>query len=199
MEIFGWQRYLSIENDFLNAQYYVSFDVQNAFSEFFTREVILLGAEIEAALKVLCKEIKPDETAGNMGEYKETILNAYPGIVNMVIRNRKTNVITKPFEGWDCGHLHWWDIYTHVKHGLVDCEATVKVATDMLQAYEVLLWSISAVRGSVGISFIEMPKLYAPLFASGLSVMGEAWFYLNYDRKSILEVLKGQNNGIGNT
>ena len=67
--IYGLQRYLGIERDFLKAQFYVSFDNKTAFSEFFSREVVLLGSEIEAAFKELCFLID-GRKPGNMGEYK---------------------------------------------------------------------------------------------------------------------------------
>lgn len=79
MKIYGWQRYLGIENDFLEALFYVSFDIKDAYSEFFSREIILLGSEIEASFKKLCESIN-GATPGNIGEYKAIILEAYPGI-----------------------------------------------------------------------------------------------------------------------
>jgi len=80
--MYGWQRYLSIEQEFAAARYYVSFSVGNAYSEFFTREVILLGVEIEAAFKELCRRIN-NSTPGNMGDYKSIILGTYPRIVDI--------------------------------------------------------------------------------------------------------------------
>ena len=195
MEIYGWKRYLGIEKEFLDAQYYVSLDIETVYSEFFTREVILLGAEIEAAFKKLCHQLDPNSSAGNIAQYKNIILGFYPGIVDFEIQNNQTHTVTKPFIGWDKKSLPWWDIYGNVKHGLLDQAATSKVATDMLKAYEVLLICISAKRGDLDLNYIELPQLYMPTMGMEFSIKGENRIYLSYSRKEILDLLE-KNNGV---
>lgn len=190
VELYGLYRYLGIEEDFIKAQYYVSFENQNAFSEFFTREVILLGTEIEAAFKELCYRIK-GETPGNIGQYKEIILCEYPNIVNIGVKNIKTNVVDKPFSGWDTGNLEWWDKYTGVKHNLVDKEATIHVAVTMLQAYLLLLFCISATAGIITIEYRDAPKLYSPLFNPGFRLTANMKAEYGYAQDEIIRKLKG--------
>ena len=49
--MYSRERYKSIEHDFLIAREFVSFDIKEAYSDFFLNEVILLGAEIEGCLR----------------------------------------------------------------------------------------------------------------------------------------------------
>lgn len=168
--MYGWQRYLSIEQEFAAARYYVSFSVGNAYSEFFTREVILLGVEIEAAFKELCRRIN-NSTPGNMGDYKSIILGTYPRIVDIYVSSKETGQIFYPFRGWDTGHLSWWDVYVQVKHNLVDQAATLDVALTMLQAYEILLFCIAATSGNFSFNYLDNPKLFTPGFEPGMSVI----------------------------
>lgn len=189
MSIYGWQRYLGIEKDFLEAQFYVSFDISSAYSEFFTREVILLGVEIEAAFKELCSRTT-GTVPGNMGQYKDVILSNYPGIVDIYVKNKQTNIIEKPFENWDNGRLTWWDAYTNVKHNLIDQNATLQVALSMLKAYELLLFCVAAKQGDFSIDYLSTPKLFIPDFDPGLSIMADMRTQLNYSGNQILSRLR---------
>ena len=69
--MYGWQRYLSIEQEFLAARQYVPYKLmKSAYSEFFTRQVIILGAEIESALKrvsvITRSQVRLPETSGSI-------------------------------------------------------------------------------------------------------------------------------------
>ena len=141
--MYGWQRYLSIEQEFLMVRQFVPYSMMGcAYSEFFTRQVIILGSEIEAAFKKVC-EFAGLSGAGNMGQYKQTILGAYPKIEEWSCVIKTEDITLRPFEGWS-GKLPWWGIYTNVKHGLVDKDATYEIALKMLGAYELLLLLVEA-------------------------------------------------------
>ena len=191
MSIYGWQRYLSIEQDFIKAQYYVSFDIKNAYSEFFSREVILIGSEIENAFKELCKHIG-GSGPGNISQYKQIILGYYPGIVNVGIINKQTFEIQKPFNGWDEGSLSWWDKYVGTKHALVDQNATIQVALTMLQALELLFFCITTKTTSsfFTLDYLDTPKLFRPVFQPGFAVMGDMNQVYTYNKQEIENILK---------
>ncbi len=137
--MYGWQRYLSIEHEFKKAEQYIPYELEDVYSEFFTRQVILLGAEIEASFKKVCNNIEPSESCGNIGQIKGIILKHYPGIISWKCTVKGTEKEIIPFQGWDQGVLEWWGVYTDIKHNLVDRAATYKIALKMLGAYEQLL------------------------------------------------------------
>ena len=194
MSIYGWQRYLSIEQDFIEAQYYVSFDIKDVYSEFLSREVILLGSEIESAFKELCKRIN-GSMPGNIGQYKQTILSFYPGIINVGVINKQTNEVQIPFKDWDNGALSWWDIYSNTKHALVDKTATLQVALIMLQALELLFFCITEKSASsyFSLDYLETPKLFKPAFQSGFALMGDMNQVYTYNKEEIEKILRGNS------
>lgn len=188
--IYGLQRYLSIEHDFINAEYYVDPQIRNVYSEFYTREVILLGAEIEAALKQLCRYIDNSEPK-DMKDYNRIIIKEYPGIVNIATQNIQTNLVECPFMNWDKERLSWWHVYTTVKHNAVDKSATAGVSLTMLQAYEILVFCNAAVQGDFVIDYLDSPKRYhIPQFISGGMLIQDSTFVRYYSRERIINQLK---------
>ena len=137
--MYGWQRFLSIEQEFKAVEQYVPYELEDTYSEFFSRMIILLGAEIEVSFKCLCKQIDPDKARGNIGQIKEIILHHYPRIAVWKCAIKVINREIVPFEGWDYGDLEWWSVYTDIKHNSVDENATYRIALKMLGAYEQLL------------------------------------------------------------
>ncbi len=167
VSVYGWERYINIEETFITARQYISFDNDNAYSDFFTRTVIVLGAEIEAAFKKLCEKLG-NPNSGNMTQYKQTILGKYPSIVKWKVKMLGTCKEFQPFKDWQ-NALAWWSIYTDVKHNLVDKDATLKVSLDMLAAYQTLIFAIQVKKGAsegkqevVVCSLANQPRLLIP-------------------------------------
>ena len=164
--MFGWRRYLSIEEDFLKARYYVAFDVKTAHSDFLSKSIILLGAEIEHAFKKLCELIDKDADRGSIADYKKIILQEMPGIVNLKSTLRENEEVQFfPFKDWQQGPLSWWDIYNNIKHSDDDKNATMKVALNMLSAYQLLLFLIEGYNGEeshTAYTQIEIPRVLVP-------------------------------------
>lgn len=143
--MYGWQRYLSIEKEFAEVRQYVPYELMTtAYSEFFTRQVILLGAEIKAAMKQICKNVTPDEERGNIGFMKGILLGHFPKVVSWHCTIKTEEIVITPFEGWDKESLAWWDVFTNTKHNLVDEAATYEIALKMLAGYELLLLLVEA-------------------------------------------------------
>lgn len=165
--MFGWKTYLSIEEQFLKANYYVAFDVENAHSNFLSQSIILLGAEIEHAFKVLCELIDVNAPRGDIGKYKEVILKNIPAIGKLRSALRENEEVQFfPFENWHNGKLTWWNIYTKIKHSTDDEKATMKVALTMLSAYQLLLILIEAYTPGeeerTAYTQLDMPRLLVP-------------------------------------
>ena len=170
--MYGWIRYLSIEEDFMKSRYYVEFDVESAYSDFISKSVILLGAEIEASFKKLCELIDRGKKPGNIGKYKEIVLEELHNIgeFKSILRDDKKHEYC-PFKDWSNdshSHLNWWDIYVRTKHDLfVNHDATLDVAMKMLSAYQLLLVLITAYEKSddddrLAYTMLEVPRLLIP-------------------------------------
>lgn len=170
----GWKRYLSIEEDFLRARYYVAFDVENAHSDFLSKSVILLGAEIEASFKKLCNLIDNTETPGNICQYKGILLKELPNIGKFKsILREDTERNYLPFKGWDKSSLFWWDVYNNIKHSSDDKTATMEVAMTMLSAYQLLIILIAAYEerefdDRIAYTQLDIPRLLIPDVAMGM-------------------------------
>ncbi len=170
----GWRRYLSIEEDFLRARYYVAFDVEYAHSDFLSKSVILLGAEIEASFKNLCSLIDNKAPRGNICQYKSILLKALPNIGNFKsILREDTERNYLPFKDWDKGSLFWWDVYNNIKHSSDDKTATMKVAMTMLSAYQLLIILIAAYEerdfdDRIAYTQLDIPRLLIPDVAMGM-------------------------------
>lgn len=187
--MYGLQRYLGLEKEFIEASYYVSLDQEDVYSEFFTREVILLGTEIEATFKELCNRIN-GSTPGNMSQYKEIILARFPNIVRISVCEKQSKKTTLPFENWDNSQLDWWNVYTGIKHNLVDAQATLGVALKMLQAYLILIFCVTAMKEDVYFDIFETPKLYQVGFMTkGIRTSGKSEVYILYEKDTVLRAL----------
>jgi len=184
--MYGLERYLGIEKDFIEAKFYVAFNQDAVYSEFFTREIILLGAEIEAALKELCNRID-GSTPGCMSDYKRIILSKLPNIVSISVCEKQSGKPISPFENWDKGVLNWWSVYTGIKHNLVDSKATLGVALTMLQAYLVLIFCVTAMKQDIHINVLNAPKLFQVGFElKGSALLQNMEMITIYDRGSVL-------------
>ena len=112
-----WYYFLSLERDLDNTSRFVEpLGQENVHSFEFAKILILACTEIEVLFKYLCKTIKPSETTGNIGRYKEVILTAYPKITCAEVNITRWGKVISPFSGWDSGSLKWWQEYNDVKH-----------------------------------------------------------------------------------
>ncbi len=174
----GWQRYLSIEEDFLKARYYVSFDIDNVYSDFFSKSVIILGAEIEAAFKDLCRAIS-GKAPDSIEKYKNVILESFPNIDVLKSTLREDNQREYyPFKGWKNKRLSWWDVYSKIKHSSVDTKATLETAVTMLSAYQLLLFLVATYTCEVdsneyiiAYTQLDLPRLLIPDVPLGIAIV----------------------------
>ena len=187
--MYGLKRYNSIEKDFIDADFYVSLTQNSVFSEFFTREIILLGAEIDSALKELCKRTN-GSTLKNMGEYRPKVIEYLPNITKIPVSNRENGMLYYPFENFDKCKPKWWDVYTSLKHNIVDENATLGIALEMLQAYLLLIFCIEALNGNVNIDYQHYPKLFNVEFPiRGSTIIPSMDYVIIYSRDDILNSL----------
>lgn len=190
---FFWEKYLSIEKDFIDAKRYVDFVPANynVSSDFFSNEIILIGSLIESSLKHLANLRDPGCSVGNFGEIKGQILTQFPKIVLAETHLNGTEKVFSPFSGWNDGPLDWWESYTDIKHGKLE-KASLKLSLVMLSAFEIVLFLIHSEQVRIGeisnpdrnrtfvyYSFSEMPSLIIPNFTY-TQQMGSGNFYFLY-------------------
>ena len=143
-----WNYFLVLEKDLEATTRYVEPHNQDkVYSIEFYKILILAATECESAMKVLCQSICGNEK-GNIGEYKETILSKYPGIVNAEVSIPRAQRIIKPFDKWSASKLDWWDAYGNTKHNHIDCFSTANylMAVKALGALYVLVFYLEKER-----------------------------------------------------
>ena len=111
-----WNYYLSLEEDiYATSRFIEPRGQEKTFSYEFLKLIVLSCTEVESVLKIICKEVTGKE-GGNIAEYKNMVLSAFPKIVNAEVYVPRWGQEIKPFAGWDTGKLLWWDSYVEIKH-----------------------------------------------------------------------------------
>lgn len=152
-----WYYFLSLEDDLSATSRFIEPSGQeNTFSFEFLKLILLSCTEAESVFKKICMEIAGKE-GGNIGEYKEVIVGAFPKIVDAEVFIPRWGEVIQPFAGWDTGKLPWWDSYVEIKHNRGDSfqRATYQSAVFALSALYVLilyLAKINNTRVEAGIS-----------------------------------------------
>ncbi len=155
-----WNYYLSIENDLSDTSQFIEPNGQeNVYSFEFAKLLILACTEVEAVFKAICFEIKGEHVQGRMCEYKETILTAYPRIVEAEVAVDRLGRTIKPFDGWDKETPCWWKAYQRVKHNRKSyfTEATYMNATMAISVLYILIFYLSKI---TNISFSNYKSKY---------------------------------------
>ncbi len=117
----SWNYYLTIEEELAKTSRYVEPIGQEGVHSFeFARIIIISSIEAEALFKSICKVLDPEAEAGNIGQYKDTILKHIPNIVEAKVYPRRLRREIYPFENWSDTRLLWWDSYSLVKHNRKD-------------------------------------------------------------------------------
>lgn len=166
---YGWENYLVIENEFIEAKRYLSFDRPANFeadSPFLHNQIVLLGSLVEIAMKKLIDYHNPEKSfsPGNINEYKQLLLTMLPDMEQYQVRLLNTETLITPFANWSSKKLQWWEAYNQIKHGSSRLPK-LDHALNALAAYEILLHLIHVEYGrSAGGSgafypFREMPRL----------------------------------------
>ena len=129
-----WNYFCSLCKRLENTKQYVDHQVKDCnllngkVNSFEFQQIILLTAmEFENVSKAICLKINPDfnVTNSNIKQITETILSAYPKIVETIVQTdyqqlqplKKWKIVTDPandkkyVEG-----LSWWDDYNNIKH-----------------------------------------------------------------------------------
>lgn len=115
----SWQYFLTLERDFLEMTAFVDVDPRNfhVFSDRFRSLLILLGAEIDATCKFVCKQANPDSNARSIDRYRSEISGRFPLVYLTQVHIRRYDIIFAPWMSWfEKTSPTWWRAYNDVKH-----------------------------------------------------------------------------------
>ncbi len=181
---FDLEDYKIIENDFIEAKKYISFERTanlEVDSPFLHNEIVLLGSKVELAMKKLIGEIIEKEifSPGNISEYRQLLLVLFPDIESYESVLINSELVFTPFKGWSQKKLSWWDAYNSIKHGSSRLPK-LEHALNLLSAYQILLFLIYFKEQQeseyVFYSLGEMPQLLELNFQKELHPFGAFGF-----------------------
>ena len=204
---YGWDTFLFIEEEFIQARRYIDFTTTNmsATSVFFSNQTILLGAEIEKAFKYLIQLIDSDKSRGNMADFKQESLLHYPKIPDFYTYIKDEEIKFYPFHAWHTngGKLSWWNVYNEEKHG--NKKSTLKDCLELLSAFEILLLIIHSEeinhpefrikeKQYIRYSITDLPKLLETKFLRRSEISDGVFisYFANQFKENNIEILCAQ-------
>lgn len=116
-----WSYYMSLEDDLIEISRYVEICEDNfrTYSTQFTRLLLAAASEIDVVAKVLCGQIDPLGRRGNIDDYRNLIVPAFPAIPRIEMGIQWNVVRVRPWETWGATtptNPDWWHAYNKVKH-----------------------------------------------------------------------------------
>jgi len=140
-----WNYFIALERDMESTSRYVEFCEAN-FSVYSIELAHLLFAaasEVDVVAKLLCGQINPAASPGNINEYKAVLLPALPDLPQADVFVPRYGLSFKPWSNW-AGEQNplWWRSYNNVKHER-DAhfgEATLKNSLNALGALLILIY-----------------------------------------------------------
>ena len=142
-----WDYYLLLENDFVNTNRYIAFDLGDnnlydeaieitdvesygnslIFSDEYVKQYQSICAEVDTVLKAICCEFS-ESKARSMPKYTKIILEQWPALSEQKVEF--ASAILQPFKDWksiggdntkpEFSGLEWWRDYTDVKHNRIE-------------------------------------------------------------------------------
>jgi len=116
-----WRYFLSLEEDLHQLARFIEPSEKN-FPTYSTELAALLlsaASEVDVLAKMICKKVKKDSKARNIGHYASTICKAYPRVGEFRVEIPKFGLKLQPWESWEEKSRNsppWWKAYNQVKH-----------------------------------------------------------------------------------
>jgi len=161
---------MNLQSDLSNTSRYIDPRNQQQVHSFeFAKILILSCTEFESVMKQICFELT-HETHGSISEYKETILQHFPGIVDAKVYVPIIAETILPFNNWNNDRLFWWGAYTSVKHNRnqsIECASYHNALYALSALYLSVLYLSKVTNNSVddfGTGYLYSPyskKMYA--------------------------------------
>ena len=116
-----WRYFLALEEELLGLARYVELSEDN-FSTYSIELASLLlnaGSEVDVVAKQICKKIKKDSKAKNIGHYANQIGAALPVVGKFKLTLPRYGLALQPWVNWSANPRKspfWWKSYNNVKH-----------------------------------------------------------------------------------
>ena len=114
-----WQFFIALESDLDSTTRYVecSEDNYETYSVGFAQIILSACSEVDVVSKLLCDKVQPNNSAGNINEYRLIIHSNYTLLHDLEILIPRYNLSFKPWQIWATGsNPDWWRLYNKVKH-----------------------------------------------------------------------------------
>jgi hypothetical protein len=118
-----WNYFIALEHDLEGLSRYVEFAPDNyeTYSIELAHLLFAAASEVDVTAKLLCKQLDPRQSPGNIDGYKPMIMNGVPTIAAENVFVARYGLTLTPWEQWSKNdgrqpHPHWWSGYNKVKH-----------------------------------------------------------------------------------
>jgi len=114
-----WSYFIALGQDLTQASRFIEFTEKNysVFSIELAHILLATSSEVDVILKDLCNIINEDKKHENINDYKETIQEKLPNIINEVCYIPRFGLELHPWSNWnDDSNPNWWRSYNNVKH-----------------------------------------------------------------------------------
>lgn len=114
-----WRFFQAIESDLVETTRYVELAEGNygTYSVEYARIILSSCSEVDVVSKVLCSQIDPQQTPGNINEYRSIITSHFPSFHSMQVTVPRYGLNLQPWQEWaGCTNPSWWQSYNKVKH-----------------------------------------------------------------------------------
>ena len=111
-----WKNFMSIEEEFIQTEKFVAFDVMNysSFSSKYLKLLLEIGSEIDILAKVLCLVAWNRGNVNTITEYRDCILMNAPEFERVQVVSEELK--ETPWENWSSQSPNWWIAYNKIKH-----------------------------------------------------------------------------------
>ena len=114
-----WNYFLALESDMLTLSRYIEPAAENytTYSIELARLLISAASEVDAVLKMICKQLNPTSKARSIDRYREEIRPSIPIIETVTVSIPRYGLDFTPWINWQSDKSpNWWKAYTNVKH-----------------------------------------------------------------------------------
>ena len=111
-----WKNYISIEEEFIQTERFVAFDICNytTYSSAFLKLLLEIGSEIDILARFFCSEGLGQNNVSNINDYKTYILANVPEFERVRVVSESFDEI--PWQNWNVRNPGWWTAYNKIKH-----------------------------------------------------------------------------------